>query len=72
MLEHVEGAFKKGKSRETGNIGYTRRRKAKQKHYTICAGHHKMQTNTKNVNVNMTCAFLQTTGGILQQQKSVS
>jgi len=26
--------------RETGNIGYTRGRKTKQKHNTICAGHH--------------------------------
>jgi hypothetical protein len=26
-------------SRETGNIGYTRRRKIKQKHNTICVGH---------------------------------
>ena len=65
----LEGAFKKGKSRETGNIVCTRRRKAKQKYYTICVGHHKMQTNTKNA--NKTCALLQTTGGILQK-KSVS
>jgi len=28
------------KSRETGNIGYTRRRKTKQKYITICVGHH--------------------------------
>ena len=27
MLENTEGAIKSGKSRETGNIGYTRRRK---------------------------------------------
>ena len=33
MLEKSEGAIKKGQSRETGNIGYTRRRK--QKHNTI-------------------------------------
>jgi len=26
--------------RETENIGYTRRRKTKQKHNTICVGHH--------------------------------
>jgi len=32
-LENTEGAIKKGQSRETGNIGYTRRRqKNKQKH----------------------------------------
>jgi hypothetical protein len=34
----------------TGNIGYPRRRKTKQKHNTICVGHHYMQTNTNNVN----------------------
>jgi hypothetical protein len=31
MLENTEGAIKKGKSRESGNIGYTRRWKTKQK-----------------------------------------
>jgi hypothetical protein len=35
MLENTEGAIKKGKSRETGNIGHTRRRKTKQKHNII-------------------------------------
>ena len=35
---------------ETGNIGYTRRRKTKQKHNAICVGHHYTQTNTNNVN----------------------
>ena len=29
----------KGKSRETGNIVYTRGRKTKQKRNTICVGH---------------------------------
>jgi len=38
------------KSRETGNMGYIRRRKTKQKHNTICVGHHFTQTNTNNVN----------------------
>ena len=33
-----------------GNIGYTRRRKTKQKHNTICVVHHYNQANTKNVN----------------------
>jgi hypothetical protein len=47
MLENTEGAIKKGQSRETGN---TRLRKTKQKHNTICVGHHYMQTNTNNVN----------------------
>jgi hypothetical protein len=28
-IENTEGAIKKGQSRETGNIGYTRRRKTK-------------------------------------------
>ena len=31
-----------GQSREAGNIGYTRRSKTKQKHNTICVGHHYM------------------------------
>jgi hypothetical protein len=39
-----------GQSRETGNIGYTKRRQTKQKHNTICVGHHYTQTNTYNVN----------------------
>ena len=32
-----------------GNIGYTIRRKTKQKHNTICIGYHYAQTNTNNV-----------------------
>ena len=47
MLENTEGAIKNGQSRETGNIGYTRRKK---NHNTICVGHHYAQTNTNNVN----------------------
>ncbi len=31
MLENTEGAIKNGQSREIGNIGYTRRRKTKQR-----------------------------------------
>ena len=31
-------------------IEYTRRKKTKQKHSTICVGRHYMQTNTNNVN----------------------
>ena len=31
MLENTEGAIKKGQSRKTGKIGYTRQRKTKQK-----------------------------------------
>jgi hypothetical protein len=50
-----------GQSRETGNIGYTRQRQTKQKHNTICVGHHYTQTNTNNV--NKTWALLQTTEG---------
>jgi hypothetical protein len=41
--------------------GITRRRKTKQKHNTICVGHHYVQTNRNNV--NKTWAFLQTTRG---------
>jgi hypothetical protein len=34
-LENFEGVIKNGQSRETGNTGYTGRRKTKQKHSTI-------------------------------------
>jgi hypothetical protein len=60
MLENTEGAIKKEQSRETGNIGHTRRRKTKQKHNTICVGHHSAQTNINNV--HKTSALPQTTG----------
>jgi hypothetical protein len=35
VKEYRMGNKKKGQSRETGNIGYTRRRQTKQKHNTI-------------------------------------
>jgi hypothetical protein len=38
--------IKNGQSRETGNIGYRRRRQTMQKHNTICGGHHYAQPNT--------------------------
>jgi hypothetical protein len=60
MLENTEGAIKNGQSRETGNIWYTRRIQTKQKHNTICVGHHYMQTNTNNI--YKTSALLQATG----------
>jgi hypothetical protein len=50
IIENTEGAIKNGQSRETDNIGYTRGRRTKQKHNTICVGHHYTQTNTNNVN----------------------
>jgi hypothetical protein len=37
LIENIEGAIKKGKSRQTGNIGYTRRRQTTQTHTTICS-----------------------------------
>ena len=40
---------------------YTRRRKTKQKHNTICVGHQYTQANINKV--NKSCALLQTTGG---------
>jgi hypothetical protein len=43
----------------------TRRRKTKQKHNTICVGHHCTQTNTTNV--DKTFLILQTTGGKNEQ-----
>ena len=58
-LENTEGAIKNGQSRETGNIGCTRGRQTKQKHNTICVGHHCTQPNTNNV--NKTWFLLQTT-----------
>jgi hypothetical protein len=52
---------KNGQSRETGSIAYTKRRKTKQKHNTICDGHHHKQTNTNNVNKKW--SLLQRIGG---------
>ena len=43
-----------GQSRETGNIGYTRRRKSKQKHNTIYVEHHYTQANT---NIVILCEY---------------
>jgi hypothetical protein len=54
-------AIKNGQSKETGNIGYTRRRKTNQKHNRICVEYHYAQRNTNNE--NKTWALLQTTGG---------
>jgi hypothetical protein len=50
MTENTEGAIKNGQSIETGNIGYTRRIKTKQKHNILCVGHHYTQTNKNNIN----------------------
>jgi hypothetical protein len=61
MLENIEGEIKNGQSKENGNIGYTRRRQLKQKHNTICVGHHYPQPNTNNVYKIL--SFLQTTRG---------
>ena len=60
-VSYTINTIKKGQSRETGNIVYTSQRKTKQKHNTICVGHHYVQTNTNSI--NKTCAILQTTGG---------
>ena len=46
-LENIKGTIKKGQSRETGSIGYTRQRKTK--HNKMCVGHHYTQTNTNNI-----------------------
>jgi hypothetical protein len=48
-----------GQSRDTDNIGCTRRRKTKQKINTKCVGHHHTQASTNNV--NRIWALLQTT-----------
>ena len=42
LIEYTERAFKIEQSRETDNKGYTRPRQTKQKHKTICVGHHHM------------------------------
>jgi hypothetical protein len=47
FLLNTEEAIKNGQSRETSNIGNTRRRQTKQKHNTICVGHHNTQPNIK-------------------------
>jgi hypothetical protein len=52
---------KQKQSSDTGSIGYTRRRQAKQKHNTIYVGHHYKKAHTNNA--NKTCNFLQTTRG---------
>jgi hypothetical protein len=60
-LENTEWIFWNWQSRETCNIGYTTQRKIKQKHNTICDGHHYEQTDTNNL--NKIWALLQSTGG---------
>ena len=40
MSEKTEGAIKNGESIETGNPVHRKRWKTKQKHNTICVGHH--------------------------------
>ena len=49
-VREYQRAVKNGQSCETSNIGYTRGRQTKQKHNTICVGHHYRQANTNNVN----------------------
>ena len=48
MSPPTKGEIKNGQSRETDNKWYTGHEK--QKHNTICVGHHYTQTNTNNVN----------------------
>jgi hypothetical protein len=57
-LDNTDVAIKNGQSRKTGNIEYTGRWQAIQKHNTICDGHHYTQTNTSK-----TWASYKTTGG---------
>jgi len=47
-LENTEGAIKYGQLRKTGKTGYTRGRRTKQKHNTICVGHHYAQKNAND------------------------
>ena len=60
-LENTKGAIKNGQSRETGNIGHTRRRQTKQQTQHNMCWHHYMQGNIYNV--NKTRALLKITGG---------
>ena len=48
IREH-RGGIKNGQSRDPGNIWYTKqgRRKSKQKHNTICVGHHILNKQTQ-------------------------
>ena len=70
VLENTKGAIKNDeKSRETGNIGYTRRRKTKLILSTICVGYLYTQTDTHNI--NKTWALLQTTRGNLDEPNIV-
>jgi len=61
MFKNTEGAIKNGQSRETYNIGCTRRSQTKQKRNTICFRHHHKQANTNTL--NKTRVLLQATGG---------
>ena len=47
MLKKTEGDITNGQSRETGNIGYTRKKGGK---HNALDMHHYPQTNTNNVN----------------------
>ena len=47
-LENTAGAIEKMTIQR--NTGHTRRRQTKQKHNTICVGHHYAEANTNNVN----------------------
>ena len=51
-VDEIKVAIKNRQSRETDNIPDEERRtqKQKQKHNTICVGHHYAQINTNNLN----------------------
>ena len=55
-------SMESGKSRDTGRIGYTRRRQTKQIRNTVCAGHHYAQAHNRKKILNKTWALLQTPG----------
>ena len=56
-----KGQSKMGNREKSGNIGYTKRRKTKQRNHTIWVELHYTQINTNNL--NMTRALPQTTRG---------
>jgi D-tyrosyl-tRNA(Tyr) deacylase len=48
-LQNTDEVINNGHSIATGSIGYTSRRQTKQKHNTICVGHHYPKTNTTHI-----------------------
>ena len=52
MLQKTQGGITNRQSRKTVNRGYTSRRKTRQRHNTICVGHHYAQTVCLAIYIN--------------------